>query len=276
MIDANKVEPPRWLWLWFPVLVLILEIAAFSQTFYYFDWFYTEAGLVELLTPVASTLGVITGIAILRHPNRLRSGLRVWVALVTFACFYTAGEEISWGQYVFGWPTPEWMMQINDHYQTNLHNTSSWFNEKPRMLLELYVLGGIIHVLWQRGGVKKGWQGWFWPTYVCLPIALLAILMQAPDRLQAWFGMGMPFYRGGWSELEELYLAMFLFLYLLSIWYRLGMDLGRAPPRDRQAVVRPIPLAGVNGSAGFLRGKSGSRRVIGPRTTSPLRFSCRH
>jgi hypothetical protein len=128
-------------------------------------------------------------------------------------------------------------MAYNDHGETNLHNTSSWFNEKPRQLLELFVLyGGIIHVLLQRG-VKKGWRAWFWPTYVCLPSALLAMLVQVPERLLSWFGMDLSaIHWSNWPELEELYLALFLFLYLWSILYRLGLegggsDLGRAPPR---------------------------------------------
>lgn len=220
----SSVEPPRWLWLWFPPLLLILELGVrvYSGAAYN-RWFDTELGVVELATPLASALGVVAGIAACCHWKRLPTPwLRGWVVLVTLGCVYITGEELSWGQQLLGWATPESLMAVNDQGETNLHNTSSWFDQKPRMLLELFVLyGGIIHVLLQRGGVKKGdWRIWFWPTYVCLPSALLAILVRMPDRLDKWFGIGPLPFAIRWSEPQEYYFALFLFLYLLSIWYR--------------------------------------------------------
>ena len=212
----SSVEPPRWLWLWFPPLLLILEQGAFSQSYYLWDWFHTERGLVEILTPVAAAAGVVAGIAILRHRKRLPTKwLQGWVVLITLGCFYACGEELSWGQHIFGWATPESLAAVNDQGETNLHNISGWFNEAPRTLLWLYVLAGIIHVLLRRGGAS-----WFWPTYVCFPVAILAVVTRAPETL-ARLGMDSEvlsvIYWSGWSEMEELYLALFLFLYLLSI-----------------------------------------------------------
>jgi hypothetical protein len=170
--------------------------------------------MVELATPVASALGVVAGIATLRHRTRLPTGwLQGWVALVTLACVYLTGEELSWG------PAPLRLVHTrvahghHDQGETNLHNISSWFDQKPRMLLELFVLyGGIIRVLMRRGGVKKGdWRAWFWPTTICLPSALLAIPPGGFVRDPLPFAIR-------WSE---YYFALFLFLYLLSIGYRI-------------------------------------------------------
>ncbi len=41
------------------------------------------------------------------------------LALVLFVCF---GEEISWGQRIWGWETPESFKAINAQQETNLHN----------------------------------------------------------------------------------------------------------------------------------------------------------
>ena len=141
----EAVEPPRWLWLWFPVLLLMLKIVIWSQTYHYFDWFFTEAGLIELLTPVASTLGVVTGVAVLR--NRLPKWLRVWVALVTLGCFYATGEETSWLQHVFHWETPAEWAALNYYDETNLSGLDPRAEEAPKVLLNLFVLAWIIHVL---------------------------------------------------------------------------------------------------------------------------------
>lgn len=45
------------------------------------------------------------------------------VALV--AVIFTAGEEISWGQRIFGWMTPGALEDINKQGETNIHNIGS-------------------------------------------------------------------------------------------------------------------------------------------------------
>jgi hypothetical protein len=215
-------EPPRWLWLWFPPLLVLVELGVriYDQGAYT-RWFDTELGVVELATPLASTLGVVAGILALRYHALLPARwLTVWVALVTLACVYLTGEELSWGQHLFGWSTPESLMAVNDQGETNIHNISSWFDQKPRMLLELFVLyGGIIRLPWYRPAAAD-WRSWLWPTHICLPTAVLAILIRVPDRLEDLFGIGPLPYAIRWSEPQEYYFALFLCLYLLSILLR--------------------------------------------------------
>jgi len=40
--------------------------------------------------------------------------------------FFGAGEEISWGQRILGFSTPETLSQINRQEEFNLHNLSAW------------------------------------------------------------------------------------------------------------------------------------------------------
>lgn len=42
--------------------------------------------------------------------------------LLALLFFVALGEEISWGQRIFGWDTPEVMQRINSQQETNLHN----------------------------------------------------------------------------------------------------------------------------------------------------------
>src|SRR5690606_18740736 len=57
--------------------------------------------------------------------NRFRTGhlwqgtLFVAVALVML---FAGGEEISWGQRIFGWETPQEIADLNDQGETNIHN----------------------------------------------------------------------------------------------------------------------------------------------------------
>ena len=214
---------PRWQWLWFPpvLLLIILPIRIISPEFYsaHIDG---ELGLIELATPVLSLIGFIIGIATVRLAwHRVGKQERIWYLLVTLGCFYFAGEELSWGQHFFGWGTPEYLEQINDQEETNIHNISSWFDQKPRLLLELWVLiGGVVMVVVKRGPTT-GNYAWFWPTLECFPTALLAILVRLPERIKSLFDIEQLPLELRFSEPQEYYFALFLLLYLAVARQRL-------------------------------------------------------
>ena len=50
------------------------------------------------------------------------SRYRVFFAVLALACFYVTMEEISWGQRLFGWSSPEFFKTRNIQGETNLHN----------------------------------------------------------------------------------------------------------------------------------------------------------
>jgi hypothetical protein len=46
-----------------------------------------------------------------------------WIFLgLSFLFFVAFGEEISWGQRIFGWSTPEELAKVNYQQETNIHN----------------------------------------------------------------------------------------------------------------------------------------------------------
>jgi len=231
-----KTFLPAWLWLWIPLLFLLMV----PLLFVFFpgqaqDLIGEENGIPELATPAVLLLGVIFGFYCHSLRQELPSSwLYVWIMLVTAACIYFAGEEISWGQSIFHWQTPEVISRINDQNETNLHNMSSWLDQKPRLLLALGVLvGGILLPLWRKAkGIvyaDRDWRYWFWPDLVCLPTALLAFLIKIPQRYANLTGQWLfstPFRT---SEMQELYFAYFLMLYLLSWYLRLKqLERGRS------------------------------------------------
>jgi hypothetical protein len=220
---------PRWLWLWFPpiLLLVIVPIKILAPEFYAarIDG---ELGLIELATPLLSIAGAVVGIQLLRQASRLPSNrLRLWLLATTLGCVYFAGEELSWGQHLFGWGTPDYIEAVNDQEETNLHNISSWFDQKPRMLLEVWVLvGGVIWPVyrWRTRSMPTAGDGeayWFWPSTECLPTALLAILVRLPERIKSLLDIEQLPLELRFSEPQEYYFALFLLLYLASIRRRL-------------------------------------------------------
>jgi hypothetical protein len=63
---------------------------------------------------------------------------KTWISLVkqlvylglAFLFFFGAGEEISWGQRIFGFKTPQELAQVNKQDELNLHNLSVLENSK--------------------------------------------------------------------------------------------------------------------------------------------------
>ncbi len=222
---------PIWAWLWLPIAAIVVELGfrIANEPLYRALW-QSELGPVETGTVIVLLPGLAAGLLALRRSAGLPSAwLTVWLALIILGSIYFGGEEASWGQHWLGWETPDAVGNLNDQGETNLHNTSSWLDQKPRLLLELGVLtGGLLYplFLWLRRRPRPldpdDLHYWLWPGQQLLPTALLAIAIGLPQRLEKWFGWPIPYpldIRA--SETQEFYFALFLALYLMSFHLRL-------------------------------------------------------
>jgi len=88
-----------------------------------FEEYVKEDGIIEWLTVVGLLLGSFVCLSRLAVLRKKRTW---WFLLVTFGLglflFFAAGEEISWGQRIFGLKTPEYFQEHNAQHETNLHN----------------------------------------------------------------------------------------------------------------------------------------------------------
>lgn len=193
-----------------------------------------ELGLIESAQAAVLSAALICAVAAVREPAAAESpGLRFWLALLAVGLFYVLGEEISWGQHYFGWETPGWFARNNDQGETNLHNTSSWLDQKPRALLVAAVVaGGLVNPLIKalrggRGLLDRPW--WLAPPLACAPPAFFAWVGALPKRLNN-MGLGdLPFhYRA--SEVEELFFYVFGLIYVAALLLRLRAG-ARRPAR---------------------------------------------
>lgn len=219
---------PRWSWLPLGILAAIV-VARYSMPAEAYRQYVEgrEQGLVEWLTPVVLLPGIVYGLLILR----LRASLpgfqsRLWLLMVTLGAIYMAGEEISWGQWLFHWDTPETYAAINKQSETNLHNSSTLFNQKPRLLLELWVLAGAIRAWYRSYKGRVDDTGttayWFWPTLPLALTGLLSALAMMPERVLDWWSVHPPFpFDIDGPEAQELILGVFLSLFLASAHTRL-------------------------------------------------------
>jgi hypothetical protein len=73
----------------------------------------------------ASVMAVLAYVASRGHDNRFfgyATERNIFMALLAVLFFMAFGEEISWGQRLFGWETPASLAAVNMQSETNLHN----------------------------------------------------------------------------------------------------------------------------------------------------------
>lgn len=184
---------------------------------------HSEQGPHEFVEFVVLVIAFIVTLATLRRLDwKKDKWLAVWIALAAACCFYVAGEEVSWGQKFVQWSTPEFWANINDQNETNLHNTSSWLDQKPRLILLIGVIvGGLIIPL-----LKKFRAQWLpkkfeiiYPPAILSLTALMTLGIEITDKIDKALEDVILFGRS--SEVEELYLFYFVLLYLVILRRRI-------------------------------------------------------
>lgn len=93
--------------------------------------FAVEDGFVEWGTSIALFVAFILSVRrFIRAGGRFELRGKLILLFVAFVCIFGAGEEISWGQRVFGIETPESFKERNAQEEFNLHNlTFEWNGE---------------------------------------------------------------------------------------------------------------------------------------------------
>lgn len=216
---------PKVVWLFIPIVVAAMPYFARVISLDTDRYMYTELGIIENITVVVLVIAIIACFKFLKSATQFKY-LKIWIIFFLIGCVYFAGEELSWGQHFFGWSTPESWSSVNDQQETNLHNTAAIFDQIPRTLLSIAALiGGVLIPVYRRLNNhvpnENSFFDWLFPTYVCLPAALLSLLVSWHEKLYSLFDTTIPAVldiRAG--ETKECLLALFMMIYVLSIWYR--------------------------------------------------------
>jgi hypothetical protein len=88
-----------------------------------YRWLTEEDQFAETMQVLCYTAACVMCVLVVRYQFKAKQWL-IGALYVVLGCglVFLVGEEMSWGQRVFGWTTPESMVAINKQEETNLHN----------------------------------------------------------------------------------------------------------------------------------------------------------
>ena len=186
---------------------------------------------VENLTVYAYLVGCILAIAWAVRAGRRGNRRLVLIAVFLAAlCLGLAGEEISWGQQVFHYPTPEFFRRENSQREVTIHNFSviqlfsSWFvcGASSAGLLAI-----AFHTRRRRdvSGVPS----------LLLAFGLVVALLSACDNFNNSFFFNLEFSTEV-GRLQELAEMLFAFALMTGIW------LGRRRDARQRRHPDPTPV----------------------------------
>lgn len=146
----------RWLF-WTPVVIsLFLPLLRLDNRIY--RAVLREDGPIEAATALLFFVAFVAGARAARQlykdGYRLQSALYVAFAAVMFFC---AGEEISWGQRIFGFATPEGFEEINKQDELTLHNIGDTLDTLKFLMLIGGAAGASAYVVNERLQIQRFW-----------------------------------------------------------------------------------------------------------------------
>ena len=228
-----------------PIILQILGHFTLTDRDLYNAIFLGESGIIEVLTVLllipASIYAILCGKRFMQAKLYLAALLLFVYAL---GCFLFLGEELSWGQHIFKWQTPDYFLLHNESQETNLHNiTGSKRGTIKWILVGGMFTGGVLAPLFA-GWLKlpyrpaKHWIIWLIPTRICIAVTLFMAMshvilkyLRANDIINTstiW-GIRIP-------EVTELYIAFFFAYYAASMYKRMTQTPNL---KDRDLIIGP-------------------------------------
>ena len=169
--------------------VLVFAVVAHwtLRTYLAVEWLESEDGLSEWWSVFAYMAGALAiGAAAWSLKNTQHSPVRYFYLTLAVGLFLGGMEEISWGQRIVGWSTPEALSEINVQNETTLHN----FTFGNKVMFELFFWGSVIGLaggFWRLTANSRGLSDrmrLLLPSAMMAPALLLIMVWRAGDIWQ--------------------------------------------------------------------------------------------
>lgn len=210
-----------------PVVIVLFAVLAALMGKPAYKWYVSEDRFAEWMGVIFFGLAAIycaLVIKILRQNNMKTVSCLYMIVFV--GLLFIIGEELSWGQRIFGWTTSEEFKQINRQGETNIHNiygiryAFKWGQE----LIGIY--GSILPILYMKLDFFRRHKEFFSfviPHFTLIPFffplfpwRIYRNLFDPPEEYS--------FVISEFNEVLELLLAVGFFLFMIFQYRRLKTD----------------------------------------------------
>jgi len=110
----------------FPVLILLNSYywMIINYTKKYIDMIMREHQPVEIISVIVILASIIIGIKfiLLMYRRNIESYKIIFISLLVLGLIFVGLEEVSWGQWLFYFKSPEYFKETNLQRETNIHN----------------------------------------------------------------------------------------------------------------------------------------------------------
>jgi hypothetical protein len=199
-----------------PFLVVLGGIAAALMGKRTFHWYAGEDQFAETLQVVLYCAASVSSFIIARRLSaRGERGLACLYGLLVLGLFFVTGEEISWGQRIFGWQTPATLMGISSQGETNIHNIHGFQTFFKWMQLIVAAYGTILPLTIYRIralGRYRQLMSWLVPPASLVPYFAFMFMWKVARNFSLLPREHLYFLHR-YNEVMELNLAMAFFLF---------------------------------------------------------------
>lgn len=197
----------------FLIVAVFMILGTFHSTRPAVLWTLRENRPVELLTFIIFILSSVRGFIVARQMKTIGES-RYSVAFISafsFLLFLIAMEEVAWGQWIFGFESPDFFQQFNKQGETTLHNIGILQGNSEFFRFSFGVIGIIGVTLL----VIPKFRNLAVPLLV-LPYILIITLLAGIDLYGDFFSLPEIVDRGTarLSEVVEMLIAISTYLYL--------------------------------------------------------------
>lgn len=208
---------PRFVLLIFlaPILLMCSGVAAALLGDEVYKWLTGEDRFAENLQVFFWLLAFGAGFLIMRRLWKAeRYGLAFLYLGLNAGIFFIIGEELSWGQRIFGWVTPEAWRASNRQRETTIHNLNSLVSTFRWLYLIIGAYGAILPLILRRPLARYRRKiSMLVPHYTLVPYFFTTLAWRI--YLNFWKLPEQHYYvLSRFSEVIELILAMAFFLFM--------------------------------------------------------------
>ncbi len=235
LIQPGKLQTAReWIFIAVALLFPLLPIATpwicsclFEDGFrYYRRHLLGEDEAIEMITFALFSLAAVYGIKL---SLRLRlAKFSKWICgfylVFSIGLLFIAFEEIAWGQHLFHFRPPRFMIEANKQGELTLHNLS-WMHRKTEVLRIAFGLGGLLGIV--LGSIKRFSK--VKPLSILAPWCVFIIATGTFDLIDDFVELNLKIHQtfgskvfSRISELDELSIGLCALWYLLGQGYRLN------------------------------------------------------